>query len=1046
MTSATTAPRAERSRGFPPRHQWVAPQAARAPLLQGKTSGAEATDARRVWASFADGHRGDGAGDGLWDLAALFVEGGLRGLPLTDEQKRILVRPIHETSAGAFLGRIAVEDAERVLLGIVDIDLYRRFAQIRTLGDEEMPFHLGGDRLATNIVSLPLFGDDEFAREVAVHGDAHRGLDDPRGAAAWEELRRRFCRSLARGLADAGPDPRAISLAHIDACRGEDASRIVRIIAAALRDEAPASAALAPIEEALRAPDNDATLARLAEMLLLSPVADGRLAVRPPSALDRTDGSPARLHQALWQALPGRARVERDLRAHLPAAVRQVLEPFRRPGAPPAGDVLDVPALRRALGAAAVELVLSLRAGAAPLSVGKPAWEPVLWLDIEDDLAGLDGAPRAASALLRRDIDIASEHFAAADLAAVTALLLATPPPALAALVASVWEGDPAVFGVHPDTVGAPPDAMAALQSRLREVLRRGGTGGEMHDAHLAAVAIIELLCEGAAPPAGPTGAAAVDLKALGATYGEWLPRLALRLKDAARAAAASGAATGLDLSGPLAGATTPLSASALAAIGAGLSLEAVKARMPVFVEMQAELAAGAPLASFDGAAVLQHLLPPACAGIEGLSAMGLPPDKLRVLGKSYSTKDAAFAWLAARGFPLDAAARADDNKAEDAKARLAEAGRRVLQGLFAGVTAAELADPGAARRFLLVDEGGVFLRLLHTDPELIPYARLCVAVEHTENGMQVLDDLEKEGVTLTVPVVRMAQSWLKKLMEAPAIGESIVDEALRMIDELPPAARPDGRQAAVVGYGDVGQHVVGALERRQKQVTALDIADGALARAAAAGVPHADARDPARRAEALARADLVFTATGRPSIAVDEFARVFKPGAIAIAGGSGNHELGVGALDADALAAATAPEVVDADGRAQVAFRGASIDTGSFFAPAKNRHLVFRPSAAAADGDGRDAGDASEVLVLYGGGVVNLRRGLPPEYSQLIRLLVAASCREAARLAATGAPPGRYDIPDADQEAIRQRMEDFLRARGFGSLERPDFRGLMPW
>ena len=564
-------------------------------------------------------------------------------------------------------------------------------------------------------------------------------------------------------------------------------------------------------------------------------------------------------------------------------------------------------------------------------------------------------------------------------------------------------------------------EALVAKAEALRE---QGHHHGSRELAQLASTFLVELMASAV------DGDGSVNLEALEKTASRDIAALVARLAVAAERAPPA--------HNPLSSSSsTSLSSPTLKALGRSVDLGAIAARMPALDAVVAHHAHGAPLARFDGGLVLQHLMMPACAGIEALSSLGLPRDGLGVLGKSYSTKDAAFAWLSARGYDVADASRANDNVTEDAKARLATVAKAQLQALFKDVSATELNDPQAPRRFLIVDEGGVYLRALHEDPALAVYGKLCVAVEHTENGMQVLDELAERGLPLTMPVVAMARCALKKEVEAIAIGENIVDEAERMIAELPAQVRPGGprKNAALIGYGDVGRHVADSLRRRGYDVTAIDAKGDARTRAKSAGHVAVDANDPAAKAAALRRADVVVSVTGKKVLDVDDYESHLKDGAIAYVGGSGNHELGVGAMDGDALARATRHEHLGDDGQAEVEFRGHTLRSGDYFAPAKNRHLVFVTPQT-----------KKEILVLYGGGVVNMRRGLPPEYSQLVRALVTASAVEASRLAATGAAPGRYDVPVADQDRIRAAVDAALRAAGHGQLSAPDFRAIASW
>jgi hypothetical protein len=123
--------------------------------------------------------------------------------------------------------------------------------------------------------------------------------------------------------------------------------------------------------------------------------------------------------------------------------------------------------------------------------------------------------------------------------------------------------------------------------------------------------------------------------------------------------------------------------------------------------------------------------------------------------------------------------------------------------------------------------------------------------------------------------------------------------------------------------------------------------------------------------------------------------------------------------------------------------FRGEDIVTGPYFAPGKHRHLVFV-----------DPESGKETLVLRGGGVVNMTRGMPPEYSQLTRGLVLTCILLAAKMARRSSPREdtagrvgrRLTVDRQAQDALVAFVQADLKARGLPPLERPDFRAVPRW
>lgn len=229
-------------------------------------------------------------------------------------------------------------------------------------------------------------------------------------------------------------------------------------------------------------------------------------------------------------------------------------------------------------------------------------------------------------------------------------------------------------------------------------------------------------------------------------------------------------------------------------------------------------------------------------------------------------------------------------------------------------------------------------LMVLHK--EFAAYAHLAIGVEHTDRGMQQLDQMEAQGQALALPVVDMARSMAKKTFESPAIGESVVFHAEVFLRELD--VQPRQKRAAVIGYGAVGKATADALRRRGYEVAVHDTDPAALARAAGDGCVVTDGDDATRRRAALQNAHVLVSATGRTTIEPKEFADLLPDGAILVNAASGTHEFGIGALGDDALTAATRPEALREDGVATTTLGGRSVATGAYTTSGKHRHLVF--------------------------------------------------------------------------------------------------------
>lgn len=430
-----------------------------------------------------------------------------------------------------------------------------------------------------------------------------------------------------------------------------------------------------------------------------------------------------------------------------------------------------------------------------------------------------------------------------------------------------------------------------------------------------------------------------------------------------------------------------------------------IAGRMPVLFELARATASADTLAGFRMMAV-QHLFPSTRVLFDAFVACGLPKEHLIALGKNYSTIPDMLYGMRADGLQAPTLSLARMTwPTSDGGERDVSLAAQYLYNLFEGV------DPQAADapRFMLLDDGGAIIKALHADPNLRPYAPLCVAVEQTEYGARLAEQL---GDQLLCPVVNVARSWLKKLFESPMIGESIaasVESSLRAIDvEVQP------REATVVGYGAVGRATARALAARGYVVRVFDTDDAKMASA------RADGFDTPPRDEALARAHLLVSTTGKSAITSADHEKLPNH-AVLVNGASGNSELGFEerALERDPLS------YVDDDGYRVASYDGKTIRLGDSAGSDDTPHRVLR------QGD-------KERLALRSGYVVNMFEDIPPELIQLTRALLFAGVIQAS----TAKGAGLVDLDDGMQQFIHRRLEKFLTKQGL-SLEAPDFSDL---
>lgn len=442
--------------------------------------------------------------------------------------------------------------------------------------------------------------------------------------------------------------------------------------------------------------------------------------------------------------------------------------------------------------------------------------------------------------------------------------------------------------------------------------------------------------------------------------------------------------------------------------------------RMPAFTELVEHLAAEQrPFAGFTMASV-QHLFPSTMALYDALIEGGLERPATGVGGKNYSANPDVTARMAAEGWDVAWQAHPTPQAAGlDAEATVYAMARQQLSQLFRGCKPHRESKP----RFLLLDDGGKLLRALH---DFFPqYAHLCVGVEQTDRGIQVIEQMRAEGVQLDLPVVDMARSAVKKTFEAPMIGEAIVTNSLAALEAASPGFRPERETATIIGFGAIGRATAQALLRRGYAVGVVEPDPHARAEAERLGCSVGE------RSEVLGQGQLLISCTGRTTMSPEEFS-LLPNRCVLVNGASGNHELGLHDVPSDYFARADARARTEG-GRRVTEFAGDRLDLGDALGDEAMRHRVIR------NGE-------HEVMVLRSGYVINMTDGLPPEYVQLVLGLLYASCHQAAALVGHDErPKGLVPLDVGAAEWLEQRTESALNALGL-DLHAPDFSGLASW
>lgn len=476
------------------------------------------------------------------------------------------------------------------------------------------------------------------------------------------------------------------------------------------------------------------------------------------------------------------------------------------------------------------------------------------------------------------------------------------------------------------------------------------------------------------------------------------------------------------------------------------------------------------------------HLVDSSDALTRALLASGAEPGALR--GKHYSAHPDALAREQARGFAENKLYVQDHDAQAD----------NVLSPDYAFWNRLALKLPRGSespKKFLIYDDGFAMLEQFHRLGEHADHLTPLIAcVEQTERGALNCEQMEKDGLPLKLNPTNMPRSWLKKLIEGPAIGECVAWHIERMLFEANPELRIEPKVAAVVGYGAVGKATAAALAKRGYQVEVFDTDPRAMRAAAMSGfgvggldrktldriiqgeaTPADRAAFESARAKVFAQGHLAVNCTPGPGWSRSELA-LFPDKAVFANAGSNTHwqapasalelpePMGVQGfrradqegqnIDGQAkttelrglLGYKNLPEArdlysedplerVDRRGLRRTTFDGKDIVSGDVAGRETNYHQVVRGE------------DGKEQLILYGGSVVNLKYGLPPEYAQITyALLYVAGLIATENMNDT--PPRWHPIPDAVQKKMRDIIEADLKSRGLSLLE-PDFNQTPP-
>ena len=443
-----------------------------------------------------------------------------------------------------------------------------------------------------------------------------------------------------------------------------------------------------------------------------------------------------------------------------------------------------------------------------------------------------------------------------------------------------------------------------------------------------------------------------------------------------------------------------------------------VSEHMPILGEISKMAGGETTLKHIEKMAAVQHLFPSTRGLFESLRDNGLDADNTLILGKNYSADEDLLYRMRSEGWqmPTLALTRLVTSAPDGTEREVSPIGG-YLQQLFEGT---DPSDPPQAK-FLLLDEGGKMMKALHSNPELAQFAHLCVAVEQTDHGIQVIEEMKAQGIELKCPVVSMARSEAKKVAEAPMIGESVAFSIDAALLDVHPDLKIEPKEAAVIGYGAVGKATADSLRDRGYKVFVYDIDPDKMAQAEAEGCTIGERND------VLAHGHLLVSATGKTTITPDDYDAFLPNRAVLVNAASGNHELGADQLDSAGQFLTSDPqEKIDTNGYRHTSFNGLDLKLGDYAGSEQMFSRVVR------------ADNGNERLLLRSGYVINMVEDIPPEYIQLTRGLLLASCLQAAQL--DDLTPRLVDVDQNMQRFIVSRVSKHLKKQGH-DLMHPNFR-----
>ncbi len=268
--------------------------------------------------------------------------------------------------------------------------------------------------------------------------------------------------------------------------------------------------------------------------------------------------------------------------------------------------------------------------------------------------------------------------------------------------------------------------------------------------------------------------------------------------------------------------------------------------KLPI-IDSMVEKAASLQLPAPDRTAFIcmQHILETTATILKGLVDIGIKPENIFCSGKSYSTAPEVAAAIGDLGIQLIPATN------HKIIGQYQQACREGLSSMWQQF--AESIRTKTIERIIVLDDGG---RLLEAMPSFLKYDYKIAGIEQTRGGLY-----SPSLIQLPFPLVEVASSAVKRMVEPPLIMEAVLNRIRPMITKL--RATREKMIFGVIGNGAIGSAIVNYLLSEGVKVVVYDENDKSFH----SNRGHKNARflyqadSPAR---VIANSDCIFGCTGR--------------------------------------------------------------------------------------------------------------------------------------------------------------------------------------